>query len=317
MDIEAVRSQLLKSLRGDRSQNYLSRKLGYRFNQVYRWETGHTKIPWPSFVRLCQICKIDLGATLKNTLGFVEKPERCDLLVKNITAPASQSYMSKKVGVSRFVLSHWISGRTTPSLDDILRLVDKVTFALVEFVGGIAKIDTIPALRKDFEKREARKRILVRYPFLEAALACLELVDYQRLKKHQEGFISDRIGISLEEEKKLLSELKQVGTLLFKEGRFVFNESALENFDIRGDFQAVKGIKKYYIERATNKLLKASENSRKDLFIYYTFSVDEKAAAQINKEAVEFLKRVIEISEQRPKEPTQVRVLNMHFLDLR
>src|SRR5688500_10932505 len=45
MDFEAVSGELLRALRGPRSQNAWSRRLGYKSNVAYAWESGRR---WPT-----------------------------------------------------------------------------------------------------------------------------------------------------------------------------------------------------------------------------------------------------------------------------
>src|SRR4051812_46163024 len=47
--------EIVKALRGRRSQATLSRMLGYTFNQIYLWETGRRKIHWSDFSALCKV----------------------------------------------------------------------------------------------------------------------------------------------------------------------------------------------------------------------------------------------------------------------
>ena len=65
MNFNLLREQLLKAVRGPISQADISQKLGFSFNQVYRWEKGITKITWCQFAKLAKACNIDIDHALK------------------------------------------------------------------------------------------------------------------------------------------------------------------------------------------------------------------------------------------------------------
>lgn len=57
--------QLLRAVRGRRSQVDLSRRIGYRSNMVYRWEAGECAPSAASFLALCQKQRVDVPGALK------------------------------------------------------------------------------------------------------------------------------------------------------------------------------------------------------------------------------------------------------------
>src|SRR5262245_31263657 len=66
---EVLAAELIKSLRGKRSQTAFSRHLGYRCNVLYTWESGRR---WPTaatFLKVASKARIDLGGGLKRFLG--------------------------------------------------------------------------------------------------------------------------------------------------------------------------------------------------------------------------------------------------------
>ena len=75
----------------------------------------------------------------------------------HLVAAASISYLAKNVGVSRYVLSHWLAKRSVPSLDHILRLIGTINFGIVEFVGALVDLRTMPSLKAEIAEREQRK----------------------------------------------------------------------------------------------------------------------------------------------------------------
>jgi hypothetical protein len=70
IDHETVARELIRALRGDRSQTAFSRHLGYRCNVLYTWESGRR---WPTaatFFRVSLKAKVDVAAKLPDFLGM-------------------------------------------------------------------------------------------------------------------------------------------------------------------------------------------------------------------------------------------------------
>ncbi|MDH5675329.1 MAG: helix-turn-helix domain-containing protein [Myxococcales bacterium] len=72
-----VSRQLIRSLRGRRSQAALSRRLGYRTNVVQRWEAGRCFPTAARFFQMCERVGVDLEASFTQFHG--RRPEWLDL----------------------------------------------------------------------------------------------------------------------------------------------------------------------------------------------------------------------------------------------
>jgi hypothetical protein len=60
LDFERASRELIRAIRGERSQVALSRRLGYRSNVVYMWESGRR---WPTAaetLRAASLCRLDV-----------------------------------------------------------------------------------------------------------------------------------------------------------------------------------------------------------------------------------------------------------------
>src|SRR5687767_4395102 len=119
MDWQLVARDLLRALRGRRSQRQLSRKLGFSSNVVYRWESGRAAPAAHEFFRLAALVvrtpylrlleagfRYDEGrrthdlADAKGVAGWLEAM-RGELPITSL---------AESTGCSRFVISRWLSG---------------------------------------------------------------------------------------------------------------------------------------------------------------------------------------------------------------
>src|SRR5687768_17558011 len=131
MRMEKVARELVRAVRGKRSQTAVNRKLGYGFNQVSRWETGRTTISWPAFVKLSAACKVDVAAAARDLFSTSARAEE---IVAFFAADAKQTDIAKKLGVSRFTLRRWLASEAAPPLAAILSLVHRFSPNLLELV---------------------------------------------------------------------------------------------------------------------------------------------------------------------------------------
>src|SRR5210317_1938034 len=98
MEFKLIASEIIRSLRGDLSQEQLNRKLGFKTNQVYRWEKGHAKVDWEDFILLSQKLKLDLDLLLRSYFRFNGSARDIKVLFEHLFAGQSIARISKRVG---------------------------------------------------------------------------------------------------------------------------------------------------------------------------------------------------------------------------
>src|SRR5688572_2631203 len=132
MDHKRLASELLRALRGRRSQALLARRLGYRANVAHTWERG-TRFPDANVL-------FRLGALAG--LGANAVSHFCRPLAPAGLEPASWSAAStavflkallgevplvdvaRSVGVDRATVARWFRGTTEPRVPELLALVE-------------------------------------------------------------------------------------------------------------------------------------------------------------------------------------------------
>ncbi len=57
INFDKMTVETLKVLRGSQSQQTLSHKLGYTYNQFYRWESLRRHISWLEFIEVAKVRK--------------------------------------------------------------------------------------------------------------------------------------------------------------------------------------------------------------------------------------------------------------------
>ena len=220
MDFDRIARELLVELRGHRSQVAWSRRLGYRSNVAYAWESGRR---WPTAAetfRACARAGLDLRAAVRAFHGRAPaRLDRTDLatpvgvarLLDGMRATLPIAELARRAGLSRYSVQRWVGGQTQPRLPDFLRVVEASSLRLADFIATLVNPLRMPSLAPLWERLEAHRRRAFELPWSGAVLRALELADYQRLPAHEPGWIARRLGIALDEERRCLEYLEATG----------------------------------------------------------------------------------------------------------
>jgi transcriptional regulator with XRE-family HTH domain len=198
---------MVRALRGRRSQTVVSKGLGYKTNATYRWERAERQPRASDFFRLAGDTGIDVPAVLARFApGSDTLPKRLDASaigrwLQNLTAEHTTLDLARTLDRNRNTVSRWLEGKTEPRLDDVLRIVDLLARRLVDFVAAFTDPEQLFAVRPAHALLAEQRRTAYRYPWSRAVFRTLELESYRALRRHQEGFIAEHLGISLEEER--------------------------------------------------------------------------------------------------------------------
>lgn len=276
MDYVAISTELIRALRGRRSQSAFSRRLGYRSNVVYRWEAGRA---WPTAASTLQAARrigINLEAGLRKfrraDLAWIDRvdlasPEGVALMLSDMRGSTSIGELSTRTKRNRFAISRWLKGETEPRLPEFLSMVQACSLRLLDWLSIFVDPNELPSVAKEWKKLEAARETAYSVPWSHAILRALELEDYQALSKHESGWIARRLGIAREEEDRCLALLAESGQIRRQGRRWVVDQSRV--VDTRADAERSLAVKDWWTRVALERLRGADGL----LFSYNLFSV--------------------------------------------
>ncbi len=278
---EAVAAQLIRNLRGARSQTAFSRHLGYRGNVLYSWESGRR---WPTartFFQVALRSRVDVHSGLRQFLGTTPKwLEQEDVaqaeviahLLDELRGGMSIAELARRVGSNRVSVSRWLHAQAEPRLPELLALIEAASSRLLDFIAIFAEPRLLPECRVAWQELEAQRQVAYGLPWSHAVLRALELTEYKALPAHREGWIAERLCISLELEQTCIEALA-VSKLIVKRRRRWAAHKVL-TVDTRRNPLAGTRIKEHWAEVAKQRLSRLEPNTR-DLFSYNLFTVSE------------------------------------------
>lgn len=278
LDFEALASDLLRALRGRRSQRAFSRRLGMKSNVAYSWESQRR---WPTAARTLWVAErvgIDIRAALVRFfrtapawLGRIEpsSPEAISLMLESLRGSASIGDLAERTGKSRFAVSRWLRGDAEPRLPDFFRVIEAASLRVLDFVATLVDVDRLPSAREPWSRLVAARKAAYEMPWSHAVLRALELEDYKRLTAHRPGWIAERLGMSDDDESRALEMLARGGQVRLVGSHWRVDE--VRTVDTSTDPKRDRELKAFWSSVASERALAGSPG----LFSYNLFTVSE------------------------------------------
>jgi len=278
---ERASSQLLRALRGQRSQIAFARRLGYRANPITDWENGRRFPTIFEALRAARLVGRDVeGAFTKlgpGSLPFSGEKEPQEWL-SELRGSRSITELADQAGISRYSVSRYLSGKSEARLPDFLRLLDAVTGRLHEWVNELVAVENVPALYGRFQEIQAARRLALEHPWSEAILRVLETAGYRKQKKERGAYIAGVLGVELDEVMSLLCELQSAGVIEKKRGAYVVAENL--TVDTTSTPEQLLGVRQHWAQVGLSRL---EQMQRDDWFAYNVIAVSEEDSKKVEK----------------------------------
>lgn len=278
MDAQRVASELIRALRGDRSQVALSRRLGFRTNVVYAWESGRRAPAASMLFRVAERVGIDVREALSRFYGAA--PPWLDVLA--IPSPALVAQVLRdqrgttpirevalRIGTNRFTVARWLSGQTEPRLPDFLRALEGTSLRLVDFVAALVDPQSMPSLAAAWRQREAQRTLAIEEPWAPAVLRGIEI----GLRTEPE--LAQALGVPPPVVARSLQALRQSGQVARRRGQWQIREVVA--LDTRRSPETARALKSFWAGVGTERLSAGAEGA----WAYNVFAVSSAQLERI------------------------------------
>jgi hypothetical protein len=228
IDFERLTAELVRALRGSRSQPALSRRLGFKTNVVYFWESGRRHPSVTQVLELAQRSHVDLGQAFR-CLYPVKAPEwleqqslaDMDTVARFLSEARGATplvHLAERTGFSRFALARWLSGEAEPRAWEFFAVLHHSTHRLVDFLDPFTRSKPLASLAAERERVHAARRVAERFPMSQVLLRCLEF-ESGNADPQGRGF-AERLGVTPTQEAEMLALLEATGQIQKHEGRW-------------------------------------------------------------------------------------------------
>lgn len=140
---QSCKARLLDTILEKKSTSALSKRMGYQFDKVRRWQNGSKQLRWNEFCDLCESTKKPLSESLASTFGLIFKSKRqINKIVyhlKTFSQITSVSRLSETLGISRAALQRYINGDAYPDIEFVFAMMDLRPGFLDEFIESFTK----------------------------------------------------------------------------------------------------------------------------------------------------------------------------------
>lgn len=226
---EQVSRELIRAVRGRRSQLQLSLRAGYKSNMIHRWEAGECMPTAAAFLRVCERQQIDVAACFAAFYGrspawlAVNAPASNAAvagLVLDLKGKVPITELAERVGRNRYTVGRWLKGQIQVSLPDLLQVLDACGQRMLDFIATLTDPKGLASVRTDWEQLQRAKEIAYDEPRSHAVLRALELDAYQRSGWKRPGWLARKVGLPKGEVERLLQELVASGQARVVRGRY-------------------------------------------------------------------------------------------------
>ncbi len=314
-DAPALVRQLVRALRGKRSQPALSRRLGYRSNVVYTWESGRRE---PSASELFRIVARTGGSPPDALASFpvdlasvdLREPAGVAALLDQLRGEARIVDVAERCRVSRYTAARWMSGRAEPRASELLLLIEALTFRVIDFVTALAPPAKLEEIAGAWTELRTRREVAFTHPWSQAILRQLETRAYARLSRHKTGWLAERLGISREEEAESLAALAAAGLVRLEGKRWVTAPVAVDT-SMASDEER-RRLKLHWVEAGRRRLEAGSDG----LFSWAVVAVSREDYEKLRALHVRYmhaLRQIVDASE--PSEVVAVANVQLFALE--
>ncbi|MGZ3742107.1 MAG: DUF4423 domain-containing protein [Bdellovibrionota bacterium] len=245
-----LQSEILRVIRGKLTASALSRKLGYKFNQFSRWESGEKRLLWTDFVAICKVRRLPLREQIILFLGYEGDLLDTAALTKTLLGGKSIDEASKATKLDRSRISRWLRGKAPPTFLDIYTLLGS-TVNVLSFLEPIVNLQEVPILAADYAVLRQQRELAFALPYLDALMEAMIVRRYMELNKHDSKALGAIAGIPAEAVDRALTALEAVGMVEKKSGKY----SAIEiGIDYRVDRSRMMKVLLHWLNETTRAL---------------------------------------------------------------
>lgn len=306
---------MIREIRGTRTQEEMSNKMGFRYNQWHKWETGQKSLTWPDLVKISELDGISLGRAMTKTIGSEVRLEdgAGDFFKKILErfAGFDISLAETKLGLSKATVYRYLK-KDDLDVSVILMSIGELSSKLPFFLSFIIKDSKESSFTQLVSMAMNQIETLANNPWLSALESFLNTADYKQLTAHDDEFVAKALGLGKKQVIDGLSLLCDKG-FVHKEGAKYIASNQVNDLEV--SLPSLTKYSQYWTDFTLNRMQTGA--SLKDHSLNCkVFSVSDTA----HQEIIELTKRSIgELNKillsDVGREKNSVKLFLMHYFD--
>ena len=314
MDYDLASQELVRALRGRRSQAATRRRLNRTSNVLHAWERGSRCPSASDFLELLRLAGHAPQPTLARFAPCRGGSPRAlvSSWLNALVRDRPHSELARTLGVNRNTVARWLAGTTEPRLPQLLAFVDATTQRALDFVAELTSPEVIPSVAPAYRDLQQQRTLAYDLPWAHAVLRALELAQYRALPRHQPGFIAACTGVTLEQEERCLTALLRAKQIRRRRGRL--HVSRVMAVDTRQDPAGNLALKQHWFQAAASALQQNGVPGE-GLASYNLFAISEADLERVRQAHLDYYERLRAIVAES-KQPTRVVLATIGLIPL-
>ena len=248
INYEKLAGEILRSLRGTRTQRQCSELLGYSFNQVGKWESGATHIKWEDFIHVAEALQIPIAKHFNAFFWLSEGEFSASSAIKHLAVQLSLP--PRKSPAARAVMKRWLSGSSSPDFAEVLKMIDSQPAVLIGWLALFVDCASVPGLRARYAIWQLEVESVLSDPRCVFINAALELQSYKDLPIHSDRFLVEHACCDADTVQKTLATMLAKNAATF-DGKKYYPSHQFE-FSLSPNAK-LRGLTKYTTELAASR----------------------------------------------------------------
>jgi len=246
-----VAREILRALRGPRSQQAYARRLGYRSNVPAQWESGRRVPPMAAVERAARAAGIDWALVFERfhpqTAGLVD--DGLATWLQAHKGRASHASVARTCSLSPHQVGRIVRGESDPRLHEYLELVQVLTGRVADWVAALVPIEQVPSLASLHREAEAASNLMYERPW---AAAVLVGVGVRQPDPDPAPSIAVSLGLPESNVVELLERLQDVALVVRRPGGLCVREAL--SLDTPPTAAQVQGMRAHWGQVAADRL---------------------------------------------------------------
>ena len=315
LDIELLRKQLLRAIRGEKTQKEINDLFNFNFNQCSKWESGEKRILWTEFIHLLELLQLDIKPVFRAPIRYFGELSEYASLILYLSGGKKSAQIARDVGVSRDKVGRWLNGKQIPTLEEMLLVIlTYYSTMLVIIIETIVNIQNVPVIYGLYKEAYVFRDFLIKNPWVYPLSVALESKDYQKLENHKNGFLGEMIGINLEMEVSLLKKLQEFGLVAETNGKYKLLKPLI-HFTMK--YKNTLPLRRFFLEKGLEYVENYPDQPAGCFMLYDVLLIPQDNLRQVIDLCFDFYNQVQKVIETGESPKENLRVLNLNLFTLK
>ena len=287
--------EIVRAIRGKRSQVAFSRRIGYQSNVAADWEGGYR---FPTIAKVLHAMTrvgIDVTASFEAFHADSAPAFKVGLpkWFRTLKGRTSQGDIAQSAGYSRHQVRRWLSGEAEPRLPQFLALINALTGRAPDWVACFVDINQVPTLSTQYNTARIAARLAYDQPWSAAIRMIINSEGYKA--KPTDDYLSQSLGVSISNLEAPIDALIQSG-LAKRSGSRLIPLSTFTS-DLKGDAEDRRRLKAHWAQVAADRLAHPRSDDLVSLNLAILSKADLARVRQLQRDYFRELRNIIAASE--------------------